>query len=275
MNENATFDVSQIDPEDQGRDPSSALTRALTVLDKILTSDGALSMQELCLRLNLPRQTAHRIVNQLLDTGLLQRDMLRDQFTIGPALRQLSLNTLLHTYRQGPRHAVLNQLAADTRETCYIGMLDQNKVLILDRVESDYALRVHSEVGRRLEPHSSGIGKLLLAHLPKARRLGILDTGKPLTRYTPFTIVDLDELEAEFALIRKRGYAISNQGTTLGMYSIAVPVRDPSGRIVAGLGCHAPQVRLDERRALDEIHPILLDAAARYEQVMRQDMPPG
>lgn len=267
---NGTY-TSPHDIEDQPRDTSSALSRALLVLEKILESEGSLGMQELCLRLKLPRQTAHRIVNQLLEHRMLQRESARDQFTPGPLLRRLALATILESHRNGPRHSLLTRLAEETGETCYIGVLDQDRVLIVDRVESRYALRVHSDIGRRLEPHSSGIGKLLLAFLPRPRRMGILDTGAPLTRYTPFTLVGLDELEEEFARIRKRGFAVSNQGATLGMYSIAVPIRDHRGRIAAGIGCHAPLVRLDEDRAVEEVLPRLVDAAQRLEAIHRSE----
>jgi DNA-binding IclR family transcriptional regulator len=265
---NVQFQPSPHDMGGERREIGSALDRALQLLETILESDHSLGMQEICNRLGLPRQSAHRILNQLLDLGLLQRHLNRERFAVGPRLRLLALKTLYQSHSTGPFHAILESLAARTKETCNLGILDQNKVLLIDRVESEWSLRVHSEVGKRLDPHASAIGKLILAHLPKTRRRQILDASQPLMRYTPYTLVDIDELEAEFAEIRRQGYSVSNQGTTAGMLSLAVPIRDTDQRIVAGLAVQAPFVRLDIERATVETIPLMLEAAEHVERML-------
>lgn len=148
----------------------SALGRALAVLETLVQTDRSLGLAEIANRLGVPRQTAHRIISQLLGLGLLQRHIDRDRFLPGPRMRWLALETLCQSTSTAPWHAILEDLAESTGETCNVGVLDKGKVLLIDRVESKWALRVHSEVGRRLEPHSSAIGRLLLAHLDKQRR---------------------------------------------------------------------------------------------------------
>ncbi|MGQ7791982.1 IclR family transcriptional regulator [Faunimonas sp. B44] len=262
------FEPSPHDTAAERRAIGSALGRAMQLLETILESDHSLGMQEICTRLDLPRQSAHRILNQLLELGLLQRHLNRERFTVGPRLRLLALKTAYQSHSTGPFHTVLEALAEQTNETCNLGILDQNKVLLIDRVESEWSLRVHSEVGKRLDPHASAIGKLILSHLPKTRRRQILEASQPLKRFTAFTLVDMDELEAEFAAIRRRGFSISNQGTTLGMLSLAVPVRDPDGRVVAGLAVQAPFVRMDMERALNETVPLMMASAERMERLL-------
>lgn len=245
----------------------SALQRALAVLETLLETDRSLGLVEIASRLDLPRQTAHRILNQLLRLGLLQRHIDRDRYLPGPRMRWLALETLYQSRSTAPWHAILEDLAEATEETCNIGVLDRNKVLLIDRIESKWALRVHSQVGRRLEPHSSAIGQLLLAYLDKKRRhelIGVL----PLKRFTRYTIVDERELEELFAAVRHRGYSASSQGTTLGIYSIAVPIADPQGRVMAGLACQVPLVRMTPEQALDTILPRLREAAGRMESLL-------
>lgn len=260
-------------PADE-RVTGSALGRALAVLETLVETDRSLGFQEIANRLDLPRQSAHRILNQLIDLGLLQRHIDRDRFLPGPRLRWLALETLYHSHSAGPWHAILEDLAENSQETCNIGVLDKYKILLIDRVESSWALRVHSQVGRRLEPHSSAIGRLLLAHLPKKRRHELL-SAKPLKRFTPFTIVDEDELEQEFATIRRQGYSLANQATTPGIFAIAVPICDPQDRVVAGLACQAPLVRTTPELALTEILPLLRDAAKRMEALLASDRRAG
>lgn len=255
----------------------SALERALAVLETLIETDRSLGLAEIASRLDLPRQSAHRIVNQLLGLGLLQRHIDRDRYLPGPRMRWLALETLYQSRNTAPWHAILEDLAETTKETCNIGVLDRNKILLIDRVETKWALRVHSQVGRRVEPHSSAIGRLLLAHLDKKRRHELIGT-RPLKRFTPYTTVGEDELEKEFVAIRRRGYSLSNQATTLGIFAIAVPISDTQDRVVAGLACQIPLVRMTPDQALEDILPRLRDAADRMErllasEVQRQERP--
>jgi len=264
-------------PHDRPADkpsPNSALERALAVLETLLASERPIGLQEIARRLDMPRQSVHRIVNQLLDAGMMQRHLDRDRFALGARLRRLALNTIDHAHRLGPMHGALEDLAERTGETCNLGVLDANDVLLVDRVESHWALRVHSEVGKRLEFHSSGIGKLLVAHLPRERRHRLI-ASRPLKRFTSFTLITEEELEAEFAVIRRRGYSVSNQGTMLGLFSIAVPVRDPGGRVLAGLACQAPLMRMSIEQAEKTLLPLLLDAARRMEKIVALDFDNG
>lgn len=109
-----------------------------------------------------------------------------------------------------------------------------------------------------------------MAHLPKERRHRLI-TSQPLKRFTPLTVTDKDELEKEFAAIRRKGYSVSNQGTTLGMFSMATPIRDSDGRVLAGLACQAPLVRLSIEQAEKTMLPALQDAAQRMEDLVAED----
>ena len=250
--------------------PNSALERALAVVETLLDADHSIGLQEIAARLDLPRQTAHRIISQLVEAGLVQRQIDKDRIALGPRMRRLAFGTLYYTHRTGPLHAHLEDLAERTGETCNLGVLDGDKVLLLDRVESNWALRVHSEVGRRLEFHSSGIGKLLVAFLSNERRHRLI-AARPLKRFTSFTITDEAELEVEFATIRQRGYSMSNQGAMLGMFSVAAPLRDPAGRVLAGLACQVPLVRKSLETAEANLLPPLLETAARIEKIIAAD----
>src|SRR3546814_2620596 len=89
----------------------------MDMLQTILDSNGALGIQELCMRLELPRQSAHRILHQLLDLKLLQRHINGEQYTPGPLLRTLILKAAYQTQATGPWHSVLQALAKRTGET--------------------------------------------------------------------------------------------------------------------------------------------------------------
>lgn len=248
----------------------SALERALAVVETLLEAEHPIGLQEIAARLDLPRQTAHRIINQLIDAGLVQRHFDKDRIAPGPRMRRLALDTLYYSHRTGPMHALLADLSERTGETCNLGVLDGDKVLLLDRVESHWSLRVHSEVGKRLEFHSSSIGKLLVAYLPRERRHRLI-AARPLKRFTSFTITDEAGLEAEFATVRRKGYSMSNQGTMLGMFSIAAPIRDPGGRVIAGLACQVPLMRMSLEAAEQTLVQPLKETAGRMQEILAAD----
>lgn len=258
------------DTPSQKFSPGSALDRALAVVETLLEADHPIGLQEIAARLDLPRQTAHRIINQLIDAGLVQRQLDKDRIAPGPRMRRLSLDTLYYSHRTGPMHALLQDLAEKTGETCNFGVLDGDKVLLLDRVESHWSLRIHSEVGKRLDFHSSSIGQLLVAYLPKERRHRLI-TARPLKRYTSFTFTEEAELEAEFATIRRRGYSMSNQGTMLGMFSTAAPIREPGGRVIAGLACQVPLMRMSLEVAEQTLTQPLMETAERMQEIVAAD----
>jgi DNA-binding IclR family transcriptional regulator len=117
-----------------------------------------------------------------------------------------------------------------------------------------------SAIGRRLEAHATGVGKVLLADLPEAERRSLLG-GQPLERFTESTITDLDALEAELALIDERGHSVDNEEYTRGVRCVAVPVRDHTGRVVAGMSVSVPTIRFDAERA-EQARALLVAAAA-------------
>jgi IclR family transcriptional regulator, acetate operon repressor len=264
------FERSPHDRQSDRRSANSALDRALMIIETLLDSDQPLGLNEISARLELPRQSAHRIINNLIKTGLVQRHFKSDRIALGPRMRRLALETMWDSHRSWPSHAILEDLAEQTGETCNLGVLEGNKVLLVDRVETHLALRIHSEVGTRLDFHTSAIGKMIVSHLPKERRHRLI-TSRPLKRFTPFSKTTEPELEEEFSEIRRRGYSIANQGTMLGIFGIAMPIHDPKGRILAGLACQAPLMRMDIEEGEKVFLPALKDATQRLQELIAED----
>jgi IclR family transcriptional regulator, acetate operon repressor len=264
------FDRSAHDRDGDASSANSALDRALMIIETLLSSDQPLGPNEFSVRLDLPRQSVHRIINNLIKTGLIQRHFKSDRFALGPRMRRLALETMWDSHRSWPTHAILEDLSKKTGETCNFGVLEGNKMLLVDRVETDWALRIHSEVGRRFEFHTSAIGKLLVAHLPKERRHRLI-ASEPLKRFTPLTKTNEAELEEEFSAIRRHGHSLSNQETTLGIYAYAMPVHDPKGRILAGIACQAPIMRIDVEQGKILFLPALQEACRRLESLVAED----
>jgi len=253
-------------PDSAQNGTGSALGKALAVLEVLLDEPSALSLGDIAARTDLPRQTVHRMVKQLEENALLRRDPGGDSYSVGPRMIELGLQALTASTRAAPVRRVLQNLVMGLGETCNLGVLARDEVVYVERVECDWPLRIQYGVGSRVPLHATGIGKLLLAHLPR-RLLRVL----PMTQLTDRTITDPDRLEDELAAIRRRGYAANDQENTPGLIGVAVPIRNPKGRVIAGLAVHAPEARLPMARALEHL-ALLNEAAAELESFFAEDL---
>jgi DNA-binding IclR family transcriptional regulator len=227
-----------------GRAGSTPLARAFRLLEIVVEADLPLAVAELAGRSGIPKPTVHRLVNHLIAEGLLRSDTAHRGLVPGPRFAGLFCKAHAASWAGGPIRALMEALVAEVRETCNLGVLDRDAVLYIERVECDWPIRIQLSAGSRVPLHASAIGKLLMAHLPTAARRQLL-ASIPLTALTANTLTDADALERAFTEIRRRGYALNNAENTDGVIGLAVPVKSPDERVVAGLSVHAPTSRLD------------------------------
>jgi IclR family transcriptional regulator, acetate operon repressor len=245
----------------QNKTRSSALEKALAVLEAILQQPQAVGLPDLAARLGLPRQTAHRLLTQLERTGLVVRDPSRERYSVGPWLSQLAFGTLRSLNQAAPIRSILQDLVDDIGETCNIGVLDGLEYLYLQRIECHWPLRLHTEIGSRMGAHMISGGKVLLAHLDPKLRHRLLRSRK-LKASTSHTLTRVAELEAELAQIRTRGFALNNQERIDGIVGAAVPVVDQNGLVLAAVGMQGPLPRLT-LKACERHVPRMRTAAER------------
>lgn len=238
----------------------SALGKGLVILETLAESTRGLSVAEMLTRIDLPKQTVHRVVGQLEDLGLIARGHGGDRYHFADRLRRLAQTVLTNGAQTHITHRILTDLVGELGETCNIGVLDGTEVLYIDRVECHWPLRMQLRPGSRVPAHCTALGKLLLAHLEPTRARYLLK-GLPLEQFTPHTLVTADALESALETIRKQGYAVNEEEDFLGLSALAVPVRDASGRVMAGLAVHAPIARFPLSRMLERSH--LLEEAAQ------------
>jgi IclR family transcriptional regulator, acetate operon repressor len=222
---------------------SSALTKALAVLEAVADQPQAVGLSDLASRLNLARQTVHRVLAQLEHAGLVQRDPTRERYAIGPRQARLALATLASKNQNTLTRVLLQSLVDELKETCNIGVLDGLEYVYLARIESKWPLRAHLEAGSRMASHAVSGGKLLLSELDPKRRHTLLRSRK-LQALTQHTITRVSELEAELDKIRAHGFAVSNEEFLDGIIGVAVPIKNPAGRTLAALAMQGPVTRL-------------------------------
>jgi IclR family transcriptional regulator, KDG regulon repressor len=238
----------------------STVQNAARLLKAFLGRDETLGPSELGRRLGLGKSTVHRLLSTLAAEGLLEQDPRTGGYRLGIVMFELGEAVRVHMDLHAAAAPVLAMLRGQTRETAQVGVLDKGEVVYVDRLESSYTLRLFTETGRRVPAHCSSSGKVLLAFLPEQARAALLD-GRPLPALTPDTITDPAELTAELGRVRARGWAEAVNEREIGVASIAAPIRDFQGNVVAAISIGAPIIRLGaaQRRRLA---PPVMEAAA-------------
>ncbi|MFI9455509.1 IclR family transcriptional regulator [Amycolatopsis sp. WAC 01375] len=236
--------------------------RLFSLLELIAAKDQLVSLQGLVEETGLPKPTLHRMLQQLEGAGLLVRQADGRHYGTGHRLRRLAENLLLNATHHGARHAVLRHLVDELGESCNVTTLSGNEIVYLDRVETPEPLRFYLRPGSRVPIHCSASGKMILAQMSPSQRRKLL-AHAPLKQYTNKTITDLDTLEAEFARIRRDGFALDDEEFLPGLVCVAVLV---PGRANLCVAVQAPVMRLTPDKALQTL-PALQRAAEAISRV--------
>lgn len=239
------------EPEDDGKseESNSPGARLLAILEAIAESEEPVASADLAIRLGLPRATVHRLCVMLERLSFLERELGGKSFVIGHRQEQLAINSLIHSSYRGARHGVLQALAREVGETVNVTVLHGNEVVYIDRVECQWPLRHHLQIGSRVPIHCGASGKLFLSMMPAAARRRLL--AAPLHAYTEKSIIDATLLEEHLKKIRSSEVSVDDEEFMQGLIGLAVPVYDARKRICATVSLHAPTVRMTARGVLD------------------------
>jgi DNA-binding IclR family transcriptional regulator len=223
---------------------ASLVDRTLDVLGAFDERHRRLTLTRLAARSDLSPPTTLRIVRRLLAAGALERTD-DGSYVVGRRLWDIGLLAPVQTGLREVAAPFLQDLQAATRATVHLAERDGDQVLYLDRLSGVASVPVVSRVGSRLPMHATGVGKVLLAHAPADVQQRVL---ADLQRLTPYTIVTPGTLARQLDRVRRDGFATTREELTLGACSVAVPVRDADGDVVAALGVVVPSLRRDRER---------------------------
>ena len=168
---------------------------------------------------------------------------------------------------QGALEATAMPFLAALGKTCgenvYLRVRDGLESETIAIYQADPGLRMYSEVGKR-QPLHAGSSRMLLAHAPEAVQTQVL--AQRLPRFTPATRTDAAWIAADLQRIRTRGYLLTTDEVVAGAATVACPVRDASGQVVAVLSVSAPTMRMRPPRPA---RPAADGAGRRAEAVAR------
>ncbi|MBP2335638.1 DNA-binding IclR family transcriptional regulator [Saccharothrix coeruleofusca] len=214
---------------EQGR---GVLAKALDVLAAFEGSRDGLPLVELARRSGLPLTTVHRLTSELTQRQVLER--LPDRrYVVGRRLWQLGLLARVQGELRDVALPFLQDLYEATRQNVHLAIRVHDQALYLERLHGRLSVPLVSRAGGLLPLHATGVGKVLLAHAPQDVVARVVESAE---KVTPYTVTERGRLLRELAEVRQRGYARTVQEMTLGTCSVAVPVHDPDGDVLAAIG---------------------------------------
>lgn len=212
----------------------SSVATAARILREFDKHSTQLGVSQLARRVGVGKSTAHRVIWTLAEEGLLEKVEETGLFRLTTTMRSLGASAETAQRLHEAATMPLDQLRTRTKGTLHIAILEGNDVLYVERREGPGTIPVFRGIGSRMPAHSTSSGKVLVAYLPPHQRQQVVDSLR-LTPRTQRTITSRAAFAAELDRVRRQGFAENRGESEAGMCSIAAPVHDRLGRVVASV----------------------------------------
>lgn len=243
-----------------------SIRRAFDVLDTL--ADGPLGVTDVAERSGLPKSTAARLLATLAGEGAVEQPTGDTLYRLGPRLVTLAGGVSLVRSLAAASRPVLGELAAASGEAAGLGVPDGDLVHYVDQVDTPNPVVVRDWTGARVPLHAVPSGQVLLAFRSPAAIDRYL--GRSLERFTDRTLVEPDALRERLRHVRRVGYAWAIEEFDEQISSVAAPIADASGEVVAAVHVHGPSYRFPPDGGEAELADLVVAGAARIAARLRE-----
>ena len=255
-------------PPEAGR-PGDAfvqsLARGLAVLRSFGADAPAQTLTSAAERSGLTRAGARRILLTLQTLGYVVTD--GKLFTLTPRILDLGFAYLSSMPIWNRAEPVMEALVQQVQESCSAAVLDATDIVYVLRVPTQKIMRISLGVGSRLPAYCTSLGRLLLADLEDDEVRARLEASD-IQALTKHTVTDIEVLMAKVAQARRQQWCLVNQELEEGLISVAAPIVDRHGRMVAALNISGQANRTSAKVMQETMLPALVDAAKKVSQLL-------
>jgi IclR family acetate operon transcriptional repressor len=224
---------------------STAVERAFDILELIGHSPHGLTNSELSRKLAIPKSSASYILRTMETRGYLRLDHSSGRYKLGFKLLILGRGVLAGLDLKETAVPMLRQLAERTALTANLAILDGAEVVYIEKAEAAGFIKMDTWVGRRLPAHATSVGKAILAFLPQDE-LQALFKKRQLERRTSATITTIVKLYRELDIIRRQGYSVDDEESSMGVRCIGAPIFGPAGKVEAAISVSGTTAQIDD-----------------------------
>lgn len=241
------------------RDIMGGLAKGLAVIETFTADQPRQSIAEVAAASGLDRATARRCLLTLAHHGYADWD--GKFFTLTPRVLRLGTACLATMPLPQIVQPLLDRLSDEIGESSSVSILDGAEIVYIARAAQRKVMSISLMPGTRLPAFCTSMGRVLLAALPEAEAEAILRVA-PMPARTPHTLTEVAAVLQELARIRAQGYAVNDQEVEIGLRSIAVPLVNARGRVVAAINLGLAAASLPAEAIPDRFLPALCRAQA-------------
>jgi DNA-binding IclR family transcriptional regulator len=235
-----------------------SIDRAFTVLRAL--SGGPAGVTEIADRVSLPKSTVSRLLSTLEEIGAVEQVSAGGDYRIGWTMIELAASARPGRSLISVARPHLVELNRRSGESAGLSIPDGLEMLYLDQVNPDSELQVRDWTGHRIPMHAVPSGQVVLASDPE---LVETVTAARMHAFTAKTITTARALRSRLDAVTRDGYAFADEEFADGLNSVAAPVRNAQGRVVAALHVYGPASRLPGEREVDALGTMVREAADR------------
>ncbi|MBD9401224.1 IclR family transcriptional regulator C-terminal domain-containing protein [Comamonas sp. CMM02] len=243
-----------------------SFARGLEVIRSFNAESASQTLSEVATKTGLTRAGARRILLTLQTLGYVHSD--GKYFELAPRILDLGFAYLSSQPLWNLATPLMETLAETLQESCSAGVLDELDVVYVARVHTHKIMSTNLGVGSRLPAFWTSMGRVLLAGLPQEQLLALLATC-PRVAYTRYTQLEDHALLAAIDQVRTQGWALMNQELEEGLISVAAPLFNAKGNVVAAINVSGQANRTNAQEMQARILPHLLRTAQEVSQLLR------
>jgi len=237
-----------------------SVEKALDIILAFSEDKAQLSLPEICKIIDMPKSTVYRLLSTLEYRGFIEHSPMTGKYQLSTRFIKLSSIALKNYDLKESALPVMTQLRDRTGETINLYAKRGLERVCIDQVEGFHNLRRFSAIGDVLPLYCGASGKLLLAYQTEEEIERIIqETG--LKSWTQNTITDYGRIRQELANIRDQGYAFSSGEREVGVTSVAAPIKNHAGVVVAALSISGPDARFNEENVMNYKNLVIEGAA--------------
>lgn len=238
---------------------------AILVLDTFMNGKDRLTLAQITKESGLGKNKVFRILNTLEKHRLISRDEEKN-YILGLRFLEYGQRVQNQMDLLEASQSVMDWLVGKTAETIFLSVIDGTGILIVDVRESPRSIRLTGKKGGRGPLYAGGTPTVLLAFLPEEKRHALLKTIE-LKPITPYTITNPSRLEEYLCQIRQQGYTVSADDLDVGAHSVAAPIRDYRGQVIAALSIAGPSHRFTDKH-IESYITLILEGTAQISSAL-------